>query len=871
MDEVFLILLAAAWAIGTPILAIVALVKTSGLRGQNDRLAAEIAELRRRIEERPAPAAEPALEPLPPPFAEPIATELPPQLEVAEAPPPPSPPPPLPPPVPVEPVVVPVQVGWEQRLGARAFIWVGAVTLALAAVFLVRYSIEEGYLSPEVRVILAALFGFGLIAGAEKVRAKDDRVAQAMAAAGVAALYGSLFSAVALYGMISRVAAGGGAIALTAFAIGVSLRHGIFVAGLAFVGGFLSPAIIGSEVPNTPVLFGYLLAIAAGTLWVIRLRGWWLLGWGVLAGSALWTLVWMLSGADGLLWVGLFLVAVAGLFVWATWRRMGEAENPPKHVAAQVWTALGVTGVLLVVLLIQERSEQAIVPWLELALHGAGLYALGRWAPRFQHVAGLAPILSLAALFLWWWWPPIPPPGTAWDVGRFAWLTILYGGLYAAGAFALMWNAGRPGFWAALAVGAALSHFLLCWWILRTEVTGTPWGLISIGLAAPFLVGAERLSHWRQRMTGATEALGYLAAGVSFFIAAAIPLELSREWITVAYAIELAAVAAIAAKLDLLTMRRICWGLLAIVVVRFVLNPEVLKYPLGVAPLINWILWGYGISIAALFVGRHYLKATRDDRLVQAVEATIALLVFVLITLEVRSLFQRNTMMEPHATFMERAAYVLIWGGFALAALWLARLRHDLVTLWAWRLSGLLAVATVLVMQVLVANPIFESADVGQLPILNGLLVAYAAPAVMAALARRWMNEVESDKNVVVLAGVVASILAFVYVSMEVRHFFDPGFERGGFGAEGIELYTYSIVWLLFGVALLALGFVRGTAALRHAGMVLVCIVVAKVFLIDMAGLQGLLRVASFLGLGAALLGLGYAYRRFGFDQPTQK
>jgi uncharacterized membrane protein len=46
---------------------------------------------------------------------------------------------------------------------------------------------------------------------------------------------------------------------------------------------------------------------------------------------------------------------------------------------------------------------------------------------------------------------------------------------------------------------------------------------------------------------------------------------------------------------------------------------------------------------------------------------------------------------------------------------------------------------------------------------------------------------------------------------------------------------------------------------------------VAKVFLIDMAGLQGLLRVMSFFGLGAALLGLGYAYRRFVFvqRQPT--
>jgi len=53
--------------------------------------------------------------------------------------------------------------------------------------------------------------------------------------------------------------------------------------------------------------------------------------------------------------------------------------------------------------------------------------------------------------------------------------------------------------------------------------------------------------------------------------------------------------------------------------------------------------------------------------------------------------------------------------------------------------------------------------------------------------------------------------------------------------------------------------------------MTLVCLVVAKVFLVDMAGLTGLLRVFSFLGLGAALLGLGYAYRRFGLEPRVQK
>ena len=859
MDEILLILLGIAWAIGTPIIAIVALVRTSRLRDQNERLTGEVAQLRRQMAEAaplPPPFEAPAAEILPPPappFEPEPAVEPEPAFEIAAA----------SPPAPPTPVVEPVTVGWEQRLGARAFLWIGAVTLALAAIFLVRYSIEEGYLSPEVRVILAALFGFALIGGAEKMRARDERVAQALAAAGVASLYGSLFAAVALYEMISKVAAGGGAAALTAFAIGVSLRHGIFVAGLAFVGGFASPAIIGSDTPNTPVLFGYLLAISAGTLGVVRVRGWWPLGWGVLAGSFIWTVLWMQSLAGGLHWVGLFLVAVAGLFVWATWRRMGESENPPDDVVALVWAALAVTGFLLVAVIFQDNGGQS-AGWLALAVHGAGLYALGRWTPRFQYVAALAPLLSLVTLALWW--GDTRGAGTGWDTERFAWIAILFGGFYAAAAFALLWNAARPGFWAALSVAAAFSHFLLCWYVLRSVADGTPWGLISIGLAVPFLVGAERLTRWRERMTGGTEALGFLAAGVTFFVAAAIALELRREWITVAYAIEFAAVAAIAARLDLLAMRQLCWPLLAVVVVRFVLNPEVLKYPLGVTPIFNWILWGYGLSIASLVVGLRFLRPTGDQRLVRAAEAAVALLAFVLATLEVRSVFQHDSMAAPDAAFMERTFYVLVWGAFALAALWMARIRRDPVALWAWRASGALAVATVLAIQVVIANPVFEKADVGRLPIANGLFLAYAVPAAMAALARRWID-VEPNRNVALLVEAAASILAFVYVSLEVRHLFDPGFERAGFRAAGLELYTYSIVWLLFGVALLALGFLRGAAALRHAGMALVCIVVAKVFLIDMAGLQGLLRVFSFLGLGAALVGLGYAYRRFGFDQ----
>ena len=180
MEDVFLILLGVAWVIGTPLIALVALVRTSRLRVQNEQLAADLALLRRQMAQ--ASLSAPFAEEMPaeamPAEALPIETvpvETVPVEAVAEALPPPFEPEPA---VPVPAMAVaPVQAGWEQRLGARAFLWVGAVTLALAAIFLVRYSIEEGYLSPEVRVILAALFGFALVGGADRLRGRDARVA----------------------------------------------------------------------------------------------------------------------------------------------------------------------------------------------------------------------------------------------------------------------------------------------------------------------------------------------------------------------------------------------------------------------------------------------------------------------------------------------------------------------------------------------------------------------------------------------------------------------------------------------------------------------------------------------------------------------
>ena len=79
----------------------------------------------------------------------------------------------------------------------------------------------------------------------------------------------------------------------------------------------------------------------------------------------------------------------------------------------------------------------------------------------------------------------------------------------------------------------------------------------------------------------------------------------------------------------------------------------------------------------------------------------------------------------------------------------------------------------------------------------------------------------------------------------------------------GVELWTYSAVWALFGAGLFALGARRSDVVLRWCGLVVLLVTTAKVFLIDMRELAGFIRVASFLGLGIVLLAIAWGARRF--------
>ena len=88
------------------------------------------------------------------------------------------------------------------------------------------------------------------------------------------------------------------------------------------------------------------------------------------------------------------------------------------------------------------------------------------------------------------------------------------------------------------------------------------------------------------------------------------------------------------------------------------------------------------------------------------------------------------------------------------------------------------------------------------------------------------------------------------------------------FGATLSQDLTYTIAWLIFGMILLAVGITLGNRASRVTAVSLIAITTFKCFLYDLRELEGLYRVASFVGLAMSLALVALALQTFVLAKP---
>lgn len=779
----------------------------------------------------------------------------------------------------VPPSVEPVPRGLEQRLGARGFVWLGGACVALAGAFLVKYSIDEGLLGPATRVVLGILLGIALLVGADYMRPRSGTIGQALAAAGIADLFASLFAAVALYDLLPTALAFAILTGVTFLGIALALRHGPFVGLVGLAGGFLTPAIVTTSDPSPAMLFGYLYLLQLGALWLERQRGWWYLPAIAIAGGLCWALIVVAlpPEADGTRIAAyaapIYLILVAGGVLWlkstARFGRLAIAEPGPDLWTPSRHVALG-TAIATAILMLLWLSVGGFrnLDWAFALIFAAMGLSIGRFKPQHE-IAGFAmssvPVLGLLL----------------WNLGhsgyvdlalalstadRYLWIACIVGALGIGAGFGLAWGARRPEHWSLLSAVCGAAVLALAYWRLRHVDLLLPWSIICLTLAALHLGFAERLHHWRFKEPRYRRSFGIHALACAGFLAAAVPLWVGREWLAVLWSLLLPITLWIANRIEEPWLRRGLWVGAPAVLLAVLFS----GFPAGNRPIFNWLAYGLGVPTLCFAAAAWLARRASDLRLMLMLQASTVILGFLLITLEIRHLFHGAAFKSASFGFAESGTLVLLWGLMALATWRLAERRGEARIRWiAYGLAILAALAT-LGLVWLMANPMLRPIPVAGLPILNSALYVFgsgfAVFLAMAYVLRRSRLDLPNRQIPLAVAVAIALADGFLGVSALNRHLFRGEMIQFSLfdGAIGdAELYGYSVAWLLYGGLIMVLAVWRQIPQLRHAAAGIVLLVVLKVFLVDASGLTGLYRVASFLGLGLVLLALGYLYQRF--------
>jgi uncharacterized membrane protein len=762
-------------------------------------------------------------------------------------------------------------ISFEGLVGGKLPIWVGGIALVFAGFFLVRYTIEAGLFGPGARSITATIFALIMIAMSEfggrlpkigESFAADPRIAQSLAGAGIASLYGTLYMASEIYGLVVLPTSFVLVVLVTILAFALSLRHGPPTALMGLIGGFAAPWVAGMGASNLPTLLLYLAVFIAALFGLAVWRRWlWLL---VLAsgGGALWSFAMLLTATTDLPFLGGF-IAISGAGALFAFKRFADTKPGWSEAARYLPMALAlvqlafllplmnfsVTGWLfylalsILVIALAWRDKQ-MLPLTGGALLLSAAPLMGAWAERGADGLTIAAALGIASLF----------------------------GI--AGQYYVRRSNEREIIWAAIGLSAPV----LVWF---ASALGDSAALADgiWGAAAALAASAAAFMAWDRHFRAKdTDGLVQLMASSTVTLMALLALWflIDEDWMPVGIASLALGVAAWARIVGFVNVRRLVSVPLGLAMLtalgfsyEFVLAlgeslsgqrayfeslptiGDAARTTLLPALLILGVAWqpwfasGRKTRALALVVGGSGLTAILW--LVAKQPASIA----------TQSDFIRFG-------FAERAVLTQCLFGLGWLALRQFSARPDWPVL---RIAGWLLPAVALFRVVwfdfLLLNPVLVTQMVGPAPLANMLTIHLALAAFWL-----WLLAYAVPDRLAMPIKSMSLFMMIVTILASVRQLVQGNLVAGAPIGTG-ENYLYSAGLLALAIGWLVLGIMRKEKLLRIAGLSLLTVVTFKVFLIDAAALTGLLRILSFLGLGVTLIGIGWAYGRvINIDKP---
>jgi uncharacterized membrane protein len=164
----------------------------------------------------------------------------------------------------------------------------GIVVLILGMLLLFKYSIDEGWFTPMVRICISMGAAAALVVAGWRLLTPRPVLGQALLGGGMAVFYGTVCAGVQLYDLFSATTGLVLVLGATVAGFTVALRRDVQVpAVIALAGGLTAPFLLDSEgLAVVPVVVYSLLILAAGAVAYQR-KGWSSLYWTALGLAAL--------------------------------------------------------------------------------------------------------------------------------------------------------------------------------------------------------------------------------------------------------------------------------------------------------------------------------------------------------------------------------------------------------------------------------------------------------------------------------------------------------------------------------------------------------------------------------------------------------
>ncbi|MCM2316574.1 MAG: DUF2339 domain-containing protein, partial [Thermoanaerobaculia bacterium] len=202
-------------------------------------------------------------------------------------------------------------------------------------------------------------------------------------------------------------------------------------------------------------------------------------------------------------------------------------------------------------------------------------------------------------------------------------------------------------------------------------------GLLPLAQAGLLAFLLDRLARREPEDQPASGTRAMVAAAVLAFVTLAVPVQLDKEFVTIAWALEVAALVWLLGKLRHPGLLAWAVGLALVVFARLTLNPAVFDYhPRSEVAIFNWYLYTYLVPaiaflVAAWLAGKIGLEWPWLRRFAIACNAGAAILLFLLLNIEIADYYSTGSSItfDFDAGLAQDLTYTLGWAIYAIALL----------------------------------------------------------------------------------------------------------------------------------------------------------------------------------------------------------